>query len=82
MIATVGKMELEILAQQAATTGRIVLVTTHPTGSTLSAAIVEAIQSCNYETVDAREKTNIFTSKHQRQRDWWNTPKKERRRKK
>lgn len=53
-------------------------------GATVSTAIITALADCAYVTaeVDPIPKSNIFETKYNRQREWWNTPKKERRRKK
>ena len=84
MIATVGDGDLRILAQEAAATGKVVLVTTGITGTsaTLSAAVAELMINSSYVSAETDgPRSNIFETKYQRQREWWNTPKKERRRK-
>jgi hypothetical protein len=53
-------------------------------GATVGRTIVELMVNSTYVTaeVDPIPKSNIFETKYNRQREWWNTPKKERRRKK
>jgi hypothetical protein len=83
MIAIVDELS-ETVRNAAASPGRVVPVTTNVTGSTLSKVIVEVIASSSYvyPETEGNEKPNVFTTKYQRQREWWNTPKKQRRRKK
>lgn len=72
------------VTREARKPGQTVLVVTPPTGSVLNRAIIEALASASYVTaeVDPVPTSNIFETKYSRQREWWNTPKKERRRKK
>jgi hypothetical protein len=53
-------------------------------GATVSTAIIHALANSSFVSaeVDPVQKSNIFETKYNRQREWWNTPKKERRRKK
>lgn len=82
MIATVDEEELRVLKRETGLTGGVVLLTT-PTGG-VTQAIVKILANSSYVTVETEPvpKSNIFDTKYSRQREWWNTPKKERRRKK
>lgn len=83
MIAIVGDRELSVIEREARQQGRAVLVVTPATGATVTKAIIEVLANSSYVVVDDPiPKSNIFETKYSRQREWWNTPKKERRRKK
>lgn len=73
----------DLKAIRTAVTGRQVVVITEATGATLSNAIVEVLANSSYVSADTESvpKSNIFETKYSRQREWWNTPRKDRRRK-
>jgi uncharacterized protein (UPF0254 family) len=52
--------------------------------ATVTKAIVQVLANSSYVSAETElvPKSNIFDTKYSRQREWWNTPKKERRRKK
>ncbi|BDD79910.1 hypothetical protein [Burkholderia phage FLC9] len=82
MIAIVGDMDARIIAQESARVTNVTVIVTP--GTTVSTAIVETLRNSSYVCAETEPvpKPNIFDTKYSRQRDWWNTPKKERRRKK
>lgn len=85
MIAIVSDADLSELRRNAVQTDRqrVVVVTT-AIGATVSQAIVEVLANSTYYDASITESVPNASSesRYSRQREWWNTPKKERRRKK
>lgn len=71
------------LLREARRNGQVIAVSIGPS-ATVTKAIVEVMANSSYvyPETEGAEKSNIFSTKYSRQREWWNTPKKERRRKK
>lgn len=62
-----------------------ILVVTSGGSTTISKEILKFLATAQYVGVEQKpepDKNNIVTTKHNRQREWWNTPKSERKRKK
>lgn len=82
MIAIVDDEDLRAI-RHAVTGQQKILLVNVGASATVSQAIIEVLANSNYVCAETEpvSKSNIFDTKHNRQREWWNTPKKERRRK-
>lgn len=82
MIAVVDDEDLRAI-RDAVTGQQKILMVTHGITSSVTKVIIETLANSSYACVETEPvpKSNIFDTKYSRQREWWNTPKKERRRK-
>jgi hypothetical protein len=73
----------DLRAIHAATSQQRILMVSHGTSATVTKAIIEVLANSSYVCAETEPvpKSNIFDTQYSRQREWWNTPKKERRRK-
>jgi hypothetical protein len=82
MTAVVDDEDLHAIRHAVTGQQKILLVNVGPS-ATVTKAIVEVLANSSYICVETEgvPKSNIFETQYSRQREWWNTPKKERRRK-